>query len=82
MCLEQRERNGYKDENSFETVKYGETGKVMMRRYTPECFIPFYVERDIAERIAGTEEYGIMWDGIMNPRLDSSIAENIIEGIY
>ena len=54
----------------------------MMRRYTPECFIPFYVERDIAERIAGTEEYGIMWDGIMNPRLDSSIAENIIEGIY
>ena len=71
-----------KDENSFETVKYGETGKVMMRRYTPECFIPFYVERDIAERIAGTEEYGILWDGIMNPRLDSSIAENIIEGIY
>jgi len=71
-----------KGNNTFEKVAYGETGNVLMRRYTPECFIPFYIERDIATRIDPTEKYGIGWDGIMNPRLDSTLSSNITEGIY
>ncbi|GMQ61646.1 hypothetical protein [Vallitalea maricola] len=66
----------------FSKVNYGETGRVLMRRYTPECFIPYYVERDIAERIMPSKENGIFWDGIMNPRLNQDMAGKIVEGVY
>lgn len=66
----------------FSKVNYGEIGRVLMRRYTPECFIPYYIERDIAERVEPAYDYGIFWDGIMNPRVNEEMSGNIVEGIY
>lgn len=71
-----------KEDDLFTKVEYGGTGRVIMRRYTPECFIPYYVERDIAERIQPSPKYDIFWDGIMNPRLKNDHDSNIVEGIY
>lgn len=70
------------EKNPFEKVGYGECGRILMRRFTPECFIPCYIERDIAERAEPAEHCGIFWDGIMNPRQMAQGSMTAIEGIY
>lgn len=71
-----------KENEPLEVVDYGEQGRILMRRFTPECFIPCYIERDVADRVKPASEYGIFWDGIMNPRQMQQGNMTMIEGIY
>ena len=63
-------------------VEYGERGRVLFRRLTPEIFIPCYLERDEALRHPPSDTYRLPFDGIRNPGIFAQMQASTIEGVY
>lgn len=63
-------------------VGYGERGRVLFRRLTPEIFIPAFLERDEALRQPPSERFRLPFDGIRNPGIFEKMRTTTIEGVY
>ena len=61
-------------------VGYGERGRVMLTTLTREFFMPRFLERDEADRVAPIAPYP--WDGVRNLRLLSELQESVVVGVY
>jgi phenylacetate-coenzyme A ligase PaaK-like adenylate-forming protein len=59
---------------------YGETGRVRLTTLTREFFMPWFLERDEAERERPCDAYP--WDGVRNVRPFSRLQKSIVEGVY
>jgi hypothetical protein len=67
-------------EDTGTPVGYGETGRVMLTTLTREFFMPRFLERDEAERVAPTARFP--WDGVRNVRLLKSLESSVVVGVY
>jgi hypothetical protein len=67
-------------DNPAKLVGYGETGRVRLTTLTREFFMPWFLERDEAERELPCTPYP--WDGVRNVRPFSRLQKSIVEGVY
>jgi len=61
-------------------VDYGQTGRVRLTTLTREFFMPYFLERDEAEREPPCSAYP--WDGVRNVRPFSRFQSKVVEGVY
>jgi hypothetical protein len=67
-------------ENPERGVGYGERGRVKLTTLTKETFIPGFLERDEATRVAPIALYP--WDGVEDVRPFSKLEATVTEGVY
>ena len=63
-----------------EVVNYGEFGFAQIFTMTPRFFVPGFVERDWAERVAPTEKYP--WDGVAKVQVHPEQKASTETGVY
>jgi phenylacetate-coenzyme A ligase PaaK-like adenylate-forming protein len=61
-------------------VEYGQTGRARLTTLTREFFMPWFLERDEAEREPPCALYP--WDGVRNVRPFSRMQATVVEGVY
>lgn len=61
-------------------VEYGQTGRARLTTLTREFFMPWFLERDEAEREPPCALYP--WDGVRNVRPFSRFQATVVEGVY
>jgi hypothetical protein len=67
-------------ENPEETVDYGEEGRLLLHRLTPEYFLPNFLEDDAVTRHESRDGYE--WDWVGNPHIPEEEQEDIETGVY
>ena len=67
-------------EDSRKLVDHGEWGRVELTTLTHEFFLPRFLERDAAKRIAPCEDFA--WDGVAEVKPYAKNEEKIVEGVY
>lgn len=64
----------------YQTVPYGQWGRVELTTLTREFFMPRFLERDEAIRREPRPPYA--WDGVGEVRPFGAMEKNIVEGVY
>jgi hypothetical protein len=67
-------------ENPEQRVDYGEEGRLLLHRLTPEYFLPNFLEDDAVTRHEPRRGYD--WDWVGNPHVPEEEQEDIETGVY
>jgi hypothetical protein len=68
------------DDNPYQVVAYGETGRVRLTTLTRDTFIPGFLERDEGERERPCDAYP--WNGVSGVRPFRKLAAQTTVGVY